>query len=298
MYRAIFLILVLGAAALSPAEAAFETLGRAVRASAMSDAFVVLADDASALWYNTAGLAGIEHRQILADYARLFPDLDAGPDINSWALNYVQGVAGGRVGLGVAGLGADFYNETGAVVGYGRSFGKRLSLGLGLRLLRWSADGYQDPVSGLSDEDRSGSGLGVDVGVHFGLLRWQEGVLNLGFSGQNLNEPDVSESGGPGIPRRLSLGLGYEDPVYAVEANVEFADGDSRLRVGGEYRLGGSSDLRLRAGASGIAGEGAAGGIDGGVGLRLGGVVLNFAYHYSSEIAAGGGQRFSLGYQF
>lgn len=298
MYRVLLLTLVFSAGALSPVQAAFESLGQSTRATAMSGAFTVQGQDAGVLWYNPAGLAGGEKRQILVDYARLYPGLDVGPDINSWTLNYVQGLAGGRLGLGIAGLGADFYSENGVALGYGRPLGKRLDFGLGLRLLRWAADGYSDPESGLRDDDHSGSGLGVDVGLRYGLLHWQQGVFTLGFSGRNLNEPDVSEGGGTGIPRRLSLGLGYEEPIYAVEVDWELVDGDGRVRLGGEYRLGGRYDLRLWAGASGIAGDGAAGELDGGLGLRQGGWMLNYAYHFSSEIAAGANQRFSLGYQF
>lgn len=264
----------------------------------MGHAFVVQADGASALWYNTAGLANNQGRQVLIDYARLFPGLDVGPDVNTWAVGYVQGLAGGRLGLGVAGTGADFYRENGAVLGYGRGWGKRLSLGLGLRLLRWSADGYRDPLSGAADPDRTGTGLGVDLGLRYALLHWGERTFTCGFSGQNLNQPEIAESGGAGIPRRLVLGLGYEDRLYAAEVDLEAVDGDRRVRVGGEYRFGGHYDLRLRLGASGMAGDRAAGELDGGLGLSAGKLMFNWAYHYASEITASGTQRFSLGYQF
>ena len=85
--------------------------------------------------------------------------------------------------------------------------------------------------------------------------------------------------------------------MYALEADLEFVDGDSRLRVGAEYKIGGHYDLHLRAGGSGMASDGAAGEVDGGVGLRFGKIVLNYAQHYASEITAGGSQRLSLVYQ-
>lgn len=298
MHRAVPLIAALSIGLSAPTEAAFETLGRAGRASAMGDAFVVHASDPSALWYNTAGLALVGNRQILVDYARLFPELDAGPNINLWTVSYAQQLAGGWLGAGFAGLGADFYTENGFALGYSRSSGDRLSLGLGLRFLRWSADGYQAPDGGPSDPDRSGNGLGVDVGARVVLLKRQDSTVVLGFSGRDLNEPDVSEGGGTGIPRRLVIGLGYEDPLYLLEADLELLDGDRRVRVGGEYKLGGNYDLRLRAGASGIAGEGTAGEVDGGFGLKFGKAVINYAYRYTAQIDAGGNQWLSLGYSF
>ncbi len=298
MYQRLFILsLTLGIGAV-PVQGAFETLGHASRASAMGHAVTVHGDDASALWYNTAGLARIERSQISVEYARLFPDLDAGPGIGNWSANYARKLAGGRVGLGVAGLGAGFYTETGLLLGFGRTIGKNLNLGVGLRFMRWSADGYSDPQTLISDADRSGSGLGLDVGARMEAFTLNDGQVSVAFSGQSLNEPNVSESrGGSGIPRRITLGLGYADAMYALEADLEFIDGGSRLRVGAEYKLGGRYDLRLRAGGSGMASDGAAGEVDGGLGLRFGKIVLNYAHHYASEITAGGSQRLSLVYQ-
>lgn len=298
MRIAILISLTIGVGSLAPAQAAFEVLGQGARSSATSHAIVVHASEASALWYNPAGLARGARPQVAVDYARLYPGLDVGPDIGQWGIGYVRPLGGGSVGVGVAGLGADFYTESGAVVGYGRAVGTRLHLGLGVRLLRWSADGAVDPETGVTDADRSGSGLGVDVGLRCDLFRWQEGQVALGLSGSNLNEPDVSEGGGPGIPRRIVVGLGYEDAIYAAEIDLELIDGDRRVRMGGEYKLGDRWDMRLRAGASGIAGQGAAGALDAGLGLCLAGVQFDYAYHYASEIASGGHQRISLGYRF
>ncbi|NKB67441.1 MAG: hypothetical protein GKR89_10300 [Candidatus Latescibacteria bacterium] len=297
MYRVILLATLLALGLQSPARAAFETLGQSTQASAMAGAYAVHAADATALWYNPAGLAQTGQRQVLLDYARLFPGLDVGPDINSWSLGYVQHLAGGTVGLGLAGLSADFYSENALALGYGLQVGSRLQVGLGLRFLSWSADGYRDP-SGARDPDRSGSGLGVDLGLRAPLVRWREGLFSAAFVGQNLNEPDISEGGGTGIPRHLVLGLAYDDAVYGLEANMVWVDGDQRLRVGGEYKMGGRYDVRLRLGASGLAGDGAGGQVDGGLGLKRGSWLLNYAYGYAAEIDADGSQRFSLAYQF
>lgn len=282
----------------SQVSAAFEVLGRAATSSAMAGACVVHADDASAPWHNAAGLAAGSESELGVEFARLYPGLDVGPDLNNWAINYARGIAGGRLGVGVAGLDAGFYSENAVMLSYGRGLTPALSVGLGARLLRWSADGYSDPVSGMSDADFSGSGVGIDVGLRYDLFRWQEGQVALGFSGRSLNEPDVSDSGGTGIPRTLAFGLGYEDVLVSTEVDIEFVDGDRILRLGGEYKLGGAYDLRIRFGGSGLPGEGTAGSLDGGLGLRRGRLLLNYGYHYSGEIDAGGHQQISLGYRF
>ena len=96
----------------------------------------------------------------------------------------------------------------------------------------------------------------------------------------------------------MLLGLGFEDAHYAVEADWEIVDGDSRLRVGGEYKIGGRHDMRLRLGASGMNKDEHSGQIDGGIGLRMGSVVIDYAYHDSSQISGLGTQRLSLGFRF
>ena len=290
MHRAILFSLSFVAVSLTPSWGAFETLGQSSRASAMSDAVIAQGEGADVLWYNPAGLAGEGTRQVVVDYARLYPGLDVGPDINSWSLSYVQGLAGGDLGVGIAGLGAGFYTENALGIGYGRSMGEKLDVGLGVRMLRWAADGYRDPETGVQDEDGSGLKPGFDLGLRYDLLTIEEGMLVLGISGLHLNEPDT--------PCRLLLGVGYDHPLYLAEVDLELVDGDRRVRVGGEYKLGGHYDLRLRAGASGIAGDGAAGEVDGGIGFLMGSLMFNYSYHYSSEISTGANQRLSLGYQF
>jgi hypothetical protein len=285
--------MVLALTAIGPAQAAFEGLGGTTRASSMSQAYVVHASDAGALWYNPAGLARGQDRLVEADYARLYPGLDVGPDISTWSLNYTQALAGGRLGVAVAGLGADIYSENGLIIGYGRGVLAGGHAGLGVRVLRWSADGYQ------GDADRSGTGIAIDLGFRYDVWRLPEGTLSLAAAVLGVNEPDVSESGGgTGIPRQVLLGFGYEDAHYAVEADWETVDGDARLRVGGEYKVGGRYDMRLRLGASGMNKDEHSGQVDGGIGLRMGSVVIDYAYHDSSQISGLGTQRLSLGCRF
>lgn len=281
----------------APAWGAFETLGQTSRAGAMGGAVVAAAEGVPALWYNPAGLAG-PGSQVMLDYAQLYAGLDAGPDVQEWTAGYVHPLAGGRLGIGLAGLAGGFYSETGAALGYGRQVGTRLRAGVDLRLLRWSADGYRDPGTGLADADWSGSGLALGGGLGWSVGYLGEGRFGLGVSARNLNEPDVSHGGGTGLPRHLTAGVSYDAPALGLELDVERVDGRNRVRAGGEYRVRAPVDLRLRGGMTGTAGEGVGGDVTGGVGLRLGRLQVDYAYSYSPQIATEGQQRLSLQYSF
>jgi len=282
----------------SQVEAGFEVLGKGARPAAMGEAFTALADDPNAIWYNPAGLSLIKESQALGMYARLFPGLDT-DKLHSGLVAYVQPLVRGlgSVGFGWTWLKADVYSENVLSLCYAFTLKERLSLGAGVKFLRWSADPYPG-----EPQDLSKSGLSLDIGVMVNIGKiFNYGALRAGGTIQNLNQPNLSKAGldEGKLPSTLRVGLLFDTKDYSVEADVVRYRGQVKFLVGMEYKLTTPVDLRLRAGAIQAGGDFESGEYDAGFGITVKGVIIDYSYLHPIQIKqVGGSHRFSIGYKF
>lgn len=267
---------------------AFLKLGNGVRAPAMGEAFTSVADDATAISWNPAGIALLDSKEISMSY-------------NMWlqsasysTLHYVQPILPGHT-LGASlfylsygdimettatsrtGTGRVFSpSGTVATVSYALKIKENLSLGANLKLLSQSIDTYQE------------SGSAVDLGLLFKDLRG----VDVGIVVQNLGSMN-----GSSLPQTSKLGLSKSflnnRLLVALDFNLP-RDNDLVLSLGGEYQI--NSLLVIRAGYNTKSEEGAGGNLGLGLGLNISRFVVDYAYVPYGDLGAAHrvGLRFGL----
>jgi len=171
--------------------------GAGVRSLAMGGAYVALADEASAPYWNPAGLAQIEEHQFLSMYAPFFEGTSfnfisyvhplrslgtlAISDVFLYSGGYEEVSAAGEV----TGKSSSVWKNV-VIISYANRVYKRISLGASLKLINEQVMTY------------SGSGQGIDLGI----LCKPLDELSIGLVVQNVLQPKVT--------------LRYEPDVYRV----------------------------------------------------------------------------------
>jgi hypothetical protein len=206
------------------------------RPSGMGDSFVAVADDASAIWWNPAGLGylGAKHSFTLM-HTELVPDWG---DVYYEYVAYAQRVEGlGTIGASIIYL---TYGEQQATapespdiigkfssyeiipsIAYGTTIGENLSLGLNLKFVYvrlapgWATTEGQEGV---------GSTFAADFGAIYKLMH---GRLALGGAIQHVGPriAYIDEEQADPLPRNLRLGFGW----------TVLKDDSNRLLLVGDY---------------------------------------------------------------
>lgn len=224
--------------------AQFLGFGVGARASGMGEAMGAVVDDASAIYWNPAGLGFIQNMQVMATHHQLYPGISDG-----FYHNFMGGVLPMKEGMGVIGggiiyvaqgnhpimkdydgLGAleqtgEFYSQDMAwIVSYGRMIGKEIAIGGGIK--------YIDSTLFVD-----GQAMAVDLGV---LAKdvVRKG-LNLGVSltnyGNKIYYHDKSQA--DALPLSLRLGVGYrlnDEIILAADINQQITDKFTGINLGVE----------------------------------------------------------------
>jgi tetratricopeptide (TPR) repeat protein len=212
------------------AHAAFEDLGFGARAPGMGDAFTAVADDASAAYYNPAGLSNVERTKIMASHALFHTGLSDGSNLGMSGLAFATPITSGRNGtLGV--LWQQFslsgvYSEQTAQVSWGYRFDKqsayeKFSLGASVKYLS----------HGFTRLDETYNAVENDIN--------QNGATDPVLAGANTRSALDADVGALyRYSKRWTFGAAV---MNAMQANVAFSDGDQdkvpmKTRLGASYK--------------------------------------------------------------
>ncbi len=212
-----------------PARAEFEDKMVSARALAMGGAFVAVADDASAVYWNPGALPQVRNLKITTMHAKLFSLADLRHDYLAGAtpVPYMQSVLAGSWSR----FGGRNYREDEWAMAIAREMGEHHMMGIALRQL--SSKIVDTPtMEGFAID----AGLLVKVGEH----------LRIGLMARNLNKPEVNDV----IPQVSKLGVAiqaFPNLILAVDA-VRESSQPLQWHIGEEYYV--NDNFALRAGYS------------------------------------------------
>ena len=255
----------------------------------MGGAFCAVADDASTIYWNPAGLTNISGKEVTAAYTQWFADIGHTFLGYAQSLNKNNALGAGLIYLGATDTERDEWGvEKGSfqivgmapIIGYAHRLSSRISIGGSVKYVSQKL------------ADVSAGGFAFDIG---GLYRTRAGNVTLGMSIQNVGAEIKFIAEGDALPQNTKLGIAYriiENFTLALDANL-LSDGQTYVCIGGEYWVTNTMALRLGY-RTGPADEGIS--ITLGAGFKGERVLLNYAFVPYGDL--GNSHRISLGMKF
>ncbi len=267
---------------LSNLPASHVDIGFGARPMAMGGAFVGLADDEHAVYWNPAGLSDAEH------YVTSFSHADQMEFVTYRFMALVAPLPWDRLGAGLTVIesGDDMLREFSAQLGVGYGYGDfRAGLGIKYRHSGFGNNSFDDGDYIVFDPDEinegrdrqvrgNGTGFGIDLGllyrpndrVGFGLA-YRDVANTFTWNSENNSSTNPARGGyAENLPSELILGASFRtfgsttvvadykpalhadiDPALRVGFETGFMD-IAYLRGGAEYRVNSIDDERYTAG--------------------------------------------------
>ena len=267
---------------------AFLELGVGARAVGLGEAYVSVADEVSAAYWNPAGLASVRapavmlaHTEWMQDVSHDYVGLAAGGFGGTWAVNVLSAGVGGiesRTGPSAQPIGVFDARNLALGLSYGRRMSDNLSLGFSLKWLYEKIFTYE------------ANGYAVDLGAQY---RLTAGGLRLGAVVQNVGAMRRLRSESTRLPTTVRAGaslpvdLGGSRILIAADV-VKTLNAGSHVNVGGEWLVAGSYAFRL-----GYQSGFEVRGLQVGAGLAVGRFQLDYGFVPVTK-GLGNGHRFSV----
>jgi hypothetical protein len=193
---------------------AFEQNEAGARASPLGGAFVGLADNSWAIFYNPAGLARLTHNELSVFY---LPQQFGLRELSTTAMTCNYNSKIGAVGFGLRSFGFNLYKEITGTLCYANEFAGA-DLGVSINYYSLTISSYGNDAA-----------VGVDVGLLLPLSR----NLNFGLFARNLNMPAIGKA------KEKLLQIFYTGISYSPAENFIFvADYRKEISFAGSFRFG------------------------------------------------------------
>lgn len=173
------------------AQSGSEKNGRGTRAIGLANAYVAIADDPWAVFYNPAGLA---QASLFRATAFISPAQFGMSELQTASVAMTLPIGFCTVGLAVDQFGYDLFRETTVALGFGMNVKEYVAIGAAVHLNRLAIEGYG-----------AASRLVLDIG---GIAFVTENV-RLGWSWNNVTQTSVGTRSEQ-LPQILSMGVCYE----------------------------------------------------------------------------------------
>jgi len=260
----------------------FLKIGVGARAVALGNAYVAMADDESAIYYNPAGIRQVQGKAISSSYHNYVADIQGGylSAVVPWGEKRKLGFAINYLNFGSIPLtdangsvNGDFGGGDMAVsIAFAQALSDKIDFGLSTKFIYESIDSF------------SSTGLALDLGV---LYHLPDGFTRIGLTATNLGFQlsGLSEEHKDPLPLMIKAGVSHRmhDAPFVVVADVgKYTDND--FFVGGGVEFVGLEMMKLRAGYNTIGSDYKTGG-DGenlaGLSFGIGFLLKDFAFDYA-----------------
>lgn len=215
--------------------ASFLKLGTSPRAIAMSESFAGVADDVSAIQYNSGGLGFVKQKQVTLMHALWFQDIFYDYGALAWP---IEGI--GTVGLSFFYLNAGSFEKYGFdaannPVNLGQFTASSMAAGLAFSrpIVPFLSAGINIKMINESIESFSAGSVAVDLGA---LYKTPVKGLSVGLNVQNLG-PSLGFEQAFSLPINVRLGVGYKpsDNITVASDYTQPIETAGVWSVGGEY---------------------------------------------------------------
>jgi long-subunit fatty acid transport protein len=264
-------------------------IGIGAKSQGMGGAFVGVADDASAAYWNPAGLGFAKNREVrfmhwsLSEVANVYVDwfglaYPMGPNLGSIGVSWIREYAKLECGRDTT---MSSMSENTYSLSYGLTIWEHLGRGLYI-------GGTINRLS-FSCDIESSSGIGFDVGLLWIPIR----ILRFGFLMRNIS----ANMGDENFPTTYRMGIGLGTQKFIVAFDISTKQGVNNTEGISIQWFGGINwnivpQFAVRVGSNYVSP------FTGGIGFMIKGVILDYSYSGTQKEGLTSSHRIELGYKF